>query len=81
VGILDVHLAIPEAGQFIEHFASLLVLDGPSDGIISTGEIALGLEFDIGHEVVLRTSDVAVIAELILHFAEKDAARIHVRLR
>lgn len=79
--ILDMHLAIPEARQFIENFASLLILDGSAYGIIGTGKIALGLEFDIGHEVVLRASNVAVVAKLILHLAEQNTARIHIRLR
>jgi hypothetical protein len=30
--------------------------------------------------VVFGTTDIAVIAELILHLAEKDAARIHIGL-
>jgi hypothetical protein len=40
----------------------------------------LGLELEIRSESSLRASYVSVVAELVLHRSEEDAARIHVWL-
>jgi hypothetical protein len=80
VNILDIHLPIPQSGKLVEDLSRLLVFDYSSDGVISAREVSLGLELDIGHEVVLGTTHVAVIAKLVLHFSKEDAARIHIGL-
>lgn len=81
MNILDVHLAVPETGQFIVYLAGLFVLNCPTDSVVSTREVALGLEFDVGNEIVLWAPHVAVVAQLVFHLSEKNAAGVHIRLR
>lgn len=81
MGILDLHLPIPQPRQLIQHLTGFLVLDRPPNGIVRAGEVSLGFELYIGDEVILGTPHVAVIAELILHLSEKDPAGVHVWLR
>lgn len=80
VDILDVHLAVPKARQLIQDLPSLLILDHAADGIICAREVTFGLEFNVGHEVVLRAPHITVIAKLVLHFAKQDTTRVHVGL-
>lgn len=77
---LQEHFAVPQTGYIVINLAGLLVLDRSANGIVRSREVALGLELQIGHQVVLRAPDKAVVAELVLHFSEQYSAGIHVRL-
>jgi hypothetical protein len=79
--VLQIHLAVPQTRNLVVDLAGLLVLDRPRNGVVRAGEVALGLELDVAHEVVLGALDEAVVAELVLHFSEQDAAGVHVGLR
>lgn len=80
MNILDIHLPIPQPRKFVKNLPGLFIFNRTADRIISTGEIPLRLELDVGHEVILGTAHVAVIAQLILHFPKKNATRIHIGL-
>lgn len=81
MNVLDVHLAVPETGQFIVYLTGLFVLDCATDSVISTRKVALCLEFDVGNEVVLWAPHVAVVAKFVFHLSEKNTAGVHIRLR
>jgi hypothetical protein len=78
---LDMHFAVPETGEFIVYFASFLILDRPTNSIISAREVTLGLEFDVRDKVVFGAPHETVVSELILHLSEENASGVHVRLR
>ena len=81
MNILDVHFAVPEAGQLVVDLSRLFVLDCSTNGVVSAREVALGLKLDVRNEVILRAPHIAVVAKFVLHFSEKDASGVHVRLR
>lgn len=79
--VFNGHLPIPHTRKLVVYLSGLFVLDGPANRIVSTGKVALGLELNVRNQVVLRTPDIAVISELILHLPEENTAGVHVRLR
>ena len=79
--ISNKHLPVPVSREFVKYLAGQLVLYGTPDSIVRSGEVTFGLELQIGHKVIFRTSDKAVISEFILHFTKQDPSGIHVWLR
>jgi hypothetical protein len=64
----------------LEEILIVLVPYEPPYRIIGTAKVAFGFELQISHQASLWTSHIAVIAELVLHFTEQDAAHIDVWL-
>ena len=50
-------------------------------GVVSAGEEALGLEFEVGVEVLRIVAHGTCIAEFEHHLSKEDAACVHVRHR
>jgi hypothetical protein len=58
----------------------MLVLYEPSNCIVRPAKVAFCFEFQIRHQTCLRTSNIAVVAEFVLHLAEQDPSHVYVRL-
>lgn len=80
MNVLDIHLPIPQSRKFVKNLSGLFIFNRSTDRIISAREIPLGLELDVGHEVILGTTHITVIAQLIFHLPKKNATRIHIGL-
>ena len=76
LGGLELHQRAPFAADFAEVGGA--VLDAAGEGVVGAGEEALGLELDVGVQVVRVVARRAGVAELDHHLAEEDAARVHV---
>jgi hypothetical protein len=62
-------------------FVGLGVFDEAADCVVASAYPSFGLELQIRSQARLWASNEAVITELVLHFPEQYASRIHVRLR
>jgi hypothetical protein len=56
------------------------VLDEAANRVVCAAEVAFRLELQLGHHASLWTTYVGLVAQLVLHGAEEDAACVHVWL-
>jgi hypothetical protein len=78
--ILNEHLLVPVAAELEQILSTLGVLDMASNSVVCSSHPALDLEVNLSFKTQLRTADVSVVTELVLHLAEQDTSGIHVGL-
>ena len=79
LGNFELHKRAPLAGDVAE--LGRAVLDAPSDGVVCAREEALGLEFEVGVQVLRIVAHGTCITEFKHHLSKEDATRVHVRHR
>ena len=76
LGVFELHQRAPFTAYLAEIRRAML--DAAGDGVVGAREEALGLELEIGVQVLRVVAGCAGVAELDDHLAEEDATRIHV---
>jgi hypothetical protein len=77
--VLDIHLLVPLTRELVQVLAAG-VFDVATDSVVGSTKVTLCLELEISSEACFGAADVCVVAELVLHRPEQDAARVHVGL-